>query len=314
MAGSLCSSGQHIVWKIMSKSATMTDRFRIILFSSSTSSSGGTRQAMYLARALSDDGWDCQFFIPEGATIIDKDPGLEWRRLIGSPSTWRAQLMREVLPGRTVVHAFHGQAVKLVSIWGLGELGHAAAVVANRGVTFFPRNPLPYWSPGIDAFVVNSESCARQLSVILVPRRKIHVVYNGVPSKRSVANRGAEAVREELEIDRADLIVGTVAGNNPVKGADILMKAFARLRRPGLVLVLVGVSFRDWKEKIDTLELAETIRVVGFTENVADYLRAFDVFVLPSRRESMPNTLMEAMMCGLPTVASCVGGVPEVAS
>jgi glycosyltransferase involved in cell wall biosynthesis len=50
----------------------------------------------------------------------------------------------------------------------------------------------------------------------------------------------------------------------------------------------------------------------GFKENASDYYGLFDVFVLPSKREGISNTLLEAQSCGLPVIATDVGGTPEI--
>jgi len=66
------------------------------------------------------------------------------------------------------------------------------------------------------------------------------------------------------------------------------------------------------EQEADRLGLRHDVRFVGKVENVADLLRGGDLFLLPSQTESFGLAALEAMACGLPVVASRVGGVPEV--
>jgi glycosyltransferase involved in cell wall biosynthesis len=103
-----------------------------------------------------------------------------------------------------------------------------------------------------------------------------------------------------------------------LKGADLLIKAFAELivRVPAARLILVG----DGPEKSNLQCLAEKLGLIrkiifnGFVPHskVRDLLREASVFVLPSRFEGLPNSLLQAMAAGLPCVATAVGGVPDV--
>ena len=60
------------------------------------------------------------------------------------------------------------------------------------------------------------------------------------------------------------------------------------------------------------LHVTENVELLGWVENVGDYLAAFDVFVYPSLHEALGSTLLDAMQFGLPIVASGVDGIPEV--
>jgi glycosyltransferase involved in cell wall biosynthesis len=64
--------------------------------------------------------------------------------------------------------------------------------------------------------------------------------------------------------------------------------------------------------KVKSLKLEDKIIFTGAIPNAAKYLKAFDVFVLPSEKEGLPYTIIEAMAAGLPIVASRVGGIPEM--
>lgn len=82
-------------------------------------------------------------------------------------------------------------------------------------------------------------------------------------------------------------------------------------RHPDIHFMLVGggddeAALRSLAAGLDNLEFT------GFVDNVGDYLAAFDLFILPSRKEGIGSILLDAMEQGLPIVASRVGGVPEV--
>jgi len=70
-----------------------------------------------------------------------------------------------------------------------------------------------------------------------------------------------------------------------------------------------GPDERRYREQIGDLA---NIELVGWVENVGDYLAAFDVFVYPSRHEALGSALLDAMQFGLPIVASSVGGIPDI--
>jgi glycosyltransferase involved in cell wall biosynthesis len=62
------------------------------------------------------------------------------------------------------------------------------------------------------------------------------------------------------------------------------------------------------------LGIGNTVNFTGRVENVPEFLRAGDLFILPSLQEGMPNALLEAMACGLPAVATRIGGVTDIAA
>lgn len=134
------------------------------------------------------------------------------------------------------------------------------------------------------------------------------VVYNAVDGQ-PFAN---------LPSRRRDLTVVTVARLTPVKGADVVIRAFAQVRTvyPQLRLVIIGdgPARADLESLCRDLHLGDSACFTGTLsiDSLANYLGAAGVFALGSRTEGLPHAVLEAMAAGAPVVATRVGGTPEV--
>lgn len=154
-----------------------------------------------------------------------------------------------------------------------------------------------------------------------VPARKITRIYNGVDTVRFHPPAGT---RDPLPPDGfappGTMVIGSVGRMRAVKDPLNLVRAFLLLlerradARERLRLVLVGDG--PLREPAVALLRAADAHglawVPGACDNVPELLRAMDVFVLPSLVEGISNTILEAMACGRPVVATRVGGNPEL--
>jgi glycosyltransferase involved in cell wall biosynthesis len=165
----------------------------------------------------------------------------------------------------------------------------------------------------VDAVLVNSEYVRRHLIADeKLPAQLIRVCHNGMDT--CVFQPGSGPRPEALS--GAALVCGVVCVLRPEKGISTLLEAFARVRRvrPGLKLVLVGSGpmLADLQALAARLGIATDVVFEPATRDVARWMRAIDVFVLPSLSEAFSNSLMEAMACGCAVVASEAGGNPEL--
>lgn len=128
------------------------------------------------------------------------------------------------------------------------------------------------------------------------------------------------ACRSKLGIPEHQTMVLTVANFNHIKGLDVLCKAISLLKQRGELgsdvrFYIVGQPESDKRELEALLSksgLSDRVEMVGISNDVASYMCAADFYVQPSRSEGLPLALMEATSVGLPLVASCVGGIPEI--
>ena len=177
----------------------------------------------------------------------------------------------------------------------------------------------------LDCVVVGSDVMKKDLTDSIGANARIEVIPNGVDLKRfrpavSIAERAA--LRSALGLDDHHQMITAIGSVHPRKGSDLLLEAWVRLakRFPDAHLFLVGLrkdvgypDLADFRRKIEDLlassEAAERVHFTGLVDNVPDYLRASDVFVFPSKREGMPNAVIEAMACGLPVVLTSFEGL-----
>lgn len=164
------------------------------------------------------------------------------------------------------------------------------------------------------AVVTCSQELAQRIESALAAPVRHHVIYNGVAAE-SFACRAAPGSVDETVI----LHVGRFDHN---KGQDVLVDAFARIAPafPDTMLHLVGDvddggGYLDkLRAQVAGLQLAGRVRFftdVPFVQVPAHYAAA-SVFAFPSRQEAFGLVLLEAGSCGLPVVASRVGGIPEL--
>ena len=165
----------------------------------------------------------------------------------------------------------------------------------------------------VDGIVVNCDFLRRHLrDEEKVPAGLIHLCYNGVDTH---AFQPLQADRPEA-LRSAPLVLGVVCGLRPEKGLETLLYAFAEVRGlvPGMKLAIVGSGpcLADLQDRARALGVLPDCVFEPATPRVADWLRAIDIFVLPSLSEALSNSLMEAMACGCCVAASRVGGNPEL--
>jgi glycosyltransferase involved in cell wall biosynthesis len=164
----------------------------------------------------------------------------------------------------------------------------------------------------VKGIVVNCEFLRRHLvQDENVPPNRIELCYNGLDLEQF---RPLDSPRPAALPPDA-LLIGVVCVLRPEKDIATLLKAFAGIRNlgPRVKLAIVGSGpMRDPLEgEARALGIWEDCVFAPAAEKVADWLRAIDIFVLPSLSEALSNSLMEAMACGCCAVASNVGGNPE---
>jgi glycosyltransferase involved in cell wall biosynthesis len=159
-----------------------------------------------------------------------------------------------------------------------------------------------------------------------LPPGKLQVIPNGVDLDRFRPASPAERMRlrRDLGLPVDGLLVLFVGFFSHEKCPDLLFDAWTDSfgASPASSLVIVGASRSDYYEidstmaarvQADAVRLGcqDRLRLVEHTESIELYYRAADVFVLPSKREGLPNALLEAMACGLPSIVSRLPGVTD---
>jgi sugar transferase (PEP-CTERM/EpsH1 system associated) len=153
-----------------------------------------------------------------------------------------------------------------------------------------------------------------------VPESRLETIYNGVDTDRfSPAGEGRSALPLGFA-PNGSIVLGTFGRLDATKNQVLLARAFGRAiaRRPALRdrlrLVIVGEGDRrpEIEAALDHAGIRDLAWLPGFRDDMPSLYRALDIFVLPSLREGISNTLLEAMATARPVIATRVGGNPEI--
>ncbi len=147
----------------------------------------------------------------------------------------------------------------------------------------------------------------------LIAKNKMGAVYNGIPKIEFLPRNSA---RTALNLPDDKIIIGSVANFYKTKGLDVLISAIALLddaTKSKVLCAIIGEG-RERKaleQQISDLGLKDKVKLLGYRSDTPAAIKAFDIFVLASRKEGLPYTLLEAMQAGLPLITTNVGGNPE---
>ncbi len=222
-------------------------------------------------------------------------------------------------------------------IGGLGALAARLASVQHiiftaHGWAFNEKRPaiqkavikFVYWITIIlsTKTIAVSEQMRRDVRSFPFVQRKIYVVHNGIAPTpllaRADAVSGLQKIAKGMRQTPGEstLAIGVLSELHHVKGLDVLIDAVAALVKEGRRLLVVIMGEGDERASLERLIEARGLKHVvylpGYVEDAARYLRAFDIFALPSRSEGFSFAILEAGSAKLPVVASRVGGIPEI--
>jgi N-acetyl-alpha-D-glucosaminyl L-malate synthase BshA len=165
-----------------------------------------------------------------------------------------------------------------------------------------------------DGVTAVSQSLADATRAQLGVRRRIEVVPNFIDCDL-YRRRGEGKLRARFAGNDESKLLIHVSNFRPVKRIDAVMEVFARVTRKvpaRLLLVGDGPELATAHRIARELGVADRTHALGAQEAVIPLLSIADVFLLPSAQESFGLAALEAMACGVPVVASRVGGLPEV--
>ena len=131
----------------------------------------------------------------------------------------------------------------------------------------------------------------------------------------SFHRRAPDAVLRGRFCPPDEKLVIHISNLRPVKQVDAVVRVFARIRErvaARLLIVGEGPELGRAEQLIDELGVAAQVELIGEAQDVVGLLSVSDLFLLPSLQESFGLSALEAMACGVPVVASNVGGLPEV--
>ncbi len=169
-----------------------------------------------------------------------------------------------------------------------------------------------------DLVIVNSEIDRKlALKYKIVPERKLVKIYNGIDvNSLNFLSRDAARQRFDLFHSGEGKIVGTVANFYKTKGLECFIEAASQMKevKPLSSFVIIGEG--RLRPKLEGLikkyGLENKVILAGRIPDAYKYLKAFDVFVLPSLKEGFPWIILEAIAAEVPIVATNVGALPEI--
>lgn len=174
-------------------------------------------------------------------------------------------------------------------------------------------------APFKDIIVVNSEFDARLgIKHHIATREKIITIYNGLDFEK-IKFLPRETARQLLLRTKASVsapLIGTIANLYKNKGLEYLIEAMSKIKGQISNVMLLIIGEGPEREKLEKLiekyELENTVHLAGSIPDAFQFLKAFDLFVLPSVKEGQPWAVLEAMAAARPIVATNIAGIAEM--
>ena len=284
---------------------------------------GGQAQVEALLRALAARGHRVSLVTPAGGRLAERladspveivadAPRGEWDR-------WAGRRLRAVAMERQVqlLHV-HSARAHAMAWWAVDRRSSIPIVVSRRvdfpiGGNWFSRRK--YLHPA--CFYLAISTAVRD--VLLrggVDAERVFLVPSGVDPDQFTYRTDREATRRSLGIGAGELLVCNVAALTDhkdhatlVRAARLALEQAAHLR---FIVLGEGELRAALEAQIRQANLGDRFRLLGFVDDVEPYLAAADLFVLSSHLEGLCTSLLDAMLLGVPVVATRAGGVPDV--
>jgi glycosyltransferase involved in cell wall biosynthesis len=284
---------------------------------------GGQNQVLLTVNGLREIGQRAALVAhPDGELRRRASEGLELipiapRTEVDLTAAWRlSRVVKKLRPDVVHAHDPHGVAMAALALSFAGG-APAPVLVASRRVDFHLKgNSLSRWKyRQVDCFIAASEAIRQMLVGDGIPASRTVTVHEGIDVEH-VAAVARVNVHETFWLPHHAPIVGNVAALVPHKGQRYLVEAAHLVVQavPDARFVILGEGeLREHLERqVREHRLEKHVLLPGFRTDVLGCIKGFDLFVMSSVTEGLGTSLLDAMACGKPIVATDAGGIPEV--
>jgi len=290
---------------------------------------GGQNQVLLTVNGLREIGHRAALVAhPDGELRRRAQEGLELiplapRTEVDLTAAWRfSRVIKRLGPDIIHAHDPHGVAMAAFAL----SIDTAAfrrtqrpapPLIAARRVDFHLRgNSFSKWKHRqVDCYIAASDAIRTMLVADGVPKERAVTVHEGIDVER-VAAVPAVDVHEAFFLPHGAPVVGNVAALVPHKGQRYLVEAAHLVVReiPDARFVILGEGeLRDPLEHlVREHHLEKHVLLPGFRADVLGCMKSFDLFVMSSVTEGLGTSLLDAMACARPIVATRAGGIPEI--
>ena len=300
------------------------EKLKLILLTSVLDKRGAERMILQLALGLDPERYDVKVVCLRSQTpfldefeargveviVLGMKRYFELRPLVKLYRIFRDQridlvhthLYRDAIYGRPIA--------RLAGVRGVVSTLQNSYVWRSRAQLFLDR----LTSAFADKVTVVSDAVKRfAIEREHIPVSKLVTIYNAIEPEKFIVSSGVrEKVRRELGLAPDKIAVGSMGALTEQKGFGGLIEAIPTVLavHPGVRFFIggEGILKDDLLRQRDAAGLKEQVGFLGFRDDVAEVLSAFDIFVLPSLYEGLPLALVEAMAAGLPIVTTDVDG------
>jgi serine acetyltransferase len=221
-----------------------------------------------------------------------------------------AWLLKYMIPGLKIMYTCHSHAV-----YRRDEF-----VGVKEYLSFKIRQKIQIWlmQRYLKPIITVSHDTKKRLVINGLAESDVTVLHNGIDTDFWRSEGAQPVLREELGLAPGALLVGTVARITYDKDLPTFYRVAESVakRNANVTFVIVGDGYGDELSKahedVARRGLEHVIRFTGHRDDLRNVYASFDIFLMTSLTEGMPNTLLEAMAMEVPAVSTAVGGVPEL--
>lgn len=240
------------------------------------------------------------FRLPRRIAEVARQHRLHILHARGWPTLVESAIGAKLAGVRATIYGFHGKTME-----DLGGVSYKRRLVQRIMVRCYRQ-----------IVTLNSRMRAELAAECKLPEDRIQIIANGVDVNVFCPRKDREALRGAWGLPANRLVIGSVARLDPVKNHEVILRALSRLRtypcKPFFLLVGEGSHRSVLESEIARLQLGGDVSLVGYSDHISKFLNCMDIYVQSSLYEGFSNTILEAMACGLPVLATDVGGTKDL--
>jgi len=299
---------------------------KILHFSSAKTWRGGEQQIIYLFEELQQKQLQQWIFCVKGSALAN------YCQQQNIPHfTYQKRFSINPLVGLQLKKLSHQLAIDLIHLHDAHShtfgyisaiLGNKTPFVLSRRVDFPVKNNWfsyqKYNHPSIKKIISVSHNVQQILAPAIQDSTKLQVIHSGIDTTRfNFTNQ--QILRQAYNISENTIIIANVAAIAPHKDyftfvdtAAILLKESPNLTFRFFIIGADGGEAASIRKYIETKKIANHVILTGFRKDMAQILPEVAIFLFTSKEEGLGTSVVDALACGIPVVATNAGGVPEI--